>query len=110
MIIRNPFIVWLRHTLQGFETLKKKPCLFYRMSSGEDVKSLQQKLREMEKGQEDLQSKVAKKERDCEMKEQEKVRTSLFIIGSLCSNLNVNPRFTKLLQHNVIICSFVRMS
>nr|XP_011446761.2 disheveled-associated activator of morphogenesis 1-A isoform X1 [Crassostrea gigas]XP_011446762.2 disheveled-associated activator of morphogenesis 1-A isoform X1 [Crassostrea gigas]XP_011446763.2 disheveled-associated activator of morphogenesis 1-A isoform X1 [Crassostrea gigas]XP_011446764.2 disheveled-associated activator of morphogenesis 1-A isoform X1 [Crassostrea gigas]XP_011446765.2 disheveled-associated activator of morphogenesis 1-A isoform X1 [Crassostrea gigas]XP_011446766.2 dishe len=42
------------------------------MSSGEDVKSLQQKLREMEKGQEDLQSKVAKKERDCEMKEQEK--------------------------------------
>lgn len=84
MIIRNPFIVWLRHTLQGFETLKKKPCLFYRMSSGEDVKSLQQKLREMEKGQEDLQSKVAKKERDCEMKEQEKVRTSLFIIGSLC--------------------------
>lgn len=54
------------------------------MSSGEDVKSLQQKLREMEKGQEDLQSKVAKKERDCEMKEQEKVRTSLFIIGSLC--------------------------
>lgn len=64
------------------------------MSSGEDVKSLQQKLREMEKGQEDLQSKVAKKERDCEMKEQEKVRTSLFIKGSLCSNLNVNPRFT----------------
>lgn len=80
------------------------------MSSWEDVKSLQQKLREMEKGQEDLQSKVAKKERDCEMKEQEKVRTSLFIIGSLCSNLNVNPRFTKLLQHNDIVCSFVRMS
>lgn len=80
------------------------------MSSGEDVKSLQQKLREMEKGQEDLQSKVAKKERDCEMKEQEKVRTSLFIIGSLCSNLNVNPRFPKLLQHNDIVCSFVRMS
>lgn len=80
------------------------------MSSGEDVKSLQQKLREMEKGQEDLQSKVAKKERDCEMKEQEKVRTSLFIIGSLCSNLNVNPRFTKLLQHKDIVCSFVRMS
>lgn len=80
------------------------------MSSGEDVKSLQQKLREMEKGQEDLQSKVAKKERDCEMKEQEKVRTSLFIIGSLCSNLNVNPRFAKLLQHNDIVCSFVRMS
>lgn len=80
------------------------------MSSGEDVKSLQQKLREMEKGQEDLQSKVAKKERDCEMKEQEKVRTSLYIIGSLCSNLNVNLRFTKLLQHNDIVCSFVRMS
>lgn len=90
--IRNPFIVWLRHTLQRFETLKKKiTCLFYRMSSGEDVKSLQQKLREMEKSQEDLQSKVAKKERDCEMKEQEKVRTSLFIIGSLCSNHQTPP-------------------
>lgn len=65
------------------------------MSSGEDVKSLQQKLREMEKGQEDLQSKVVKKERDCEMKEQEKVRISLFIIGSLCFNFNVNLRFIK---------------
>ncbi|XP_062616662.1 disheveled-associated activator of morphogenesis 1-like [Saccostrea cucullata] len=42
------------------------------MTSGEDIKSLQQKLREMEKSQEDLQSKVAKKERDCEIKEQEK--------------------------------------
>ncbi|XP_078314875.1 disheveled-associated activator of morphogenesis 1-like isoform X2 [Crassostrea virginica] len=42
------------------------------MSSGEDIKSLQQKLREMEKSQEELQSKVAKKERDCETKEQEK--------------------------------------
>lgn len=61
------------------------------MSSGEDVKSLQQKLREMEKSQEDLQSKVAKKERDCEMKEQEKVRTSLFLIGSQCSNHQTPP-------------------
>lgn len=43
------------------------------MSSGEDIKSLQQKLREMEKNQDDLQNKVAKKERDCEIKEQEKV-------------------------------------
>lgn len=55
------------------------------------MKSLQQKLREMEKSQEDLQSKVAKKERDCEMKEQEKVRTSLFIIGSQCSNHQTPP-------------------
>lgn len=55
------------------------------------MKSLQQKLREMEKSQEDLQSKVAKKERDCEMKEQEKVRISLFIIGSLCSNHQTPP-------------------
>ena len=46
------------------------------MSSGEDIKSLQQKLREMEKSQEELQSKVAKKERDCETKEQEKVSVS----------------------------------
>lgn len=46
------------------------------MSSGEDIKSLQQKLREMEKSQEELQSKVAKKERDCETKEQEKVSLS----------------------------------
>lgn len=55
------------------------------------MKSLQQKLREMEKSQEDLQSKVAKKERDCETKEQEKVRTSLFIIGSKCSNHQTPP-------------------
>jgi dishevelled associated activator of morphogenesis len=47
--------------------------LIHRMGSGEDIKSLQQKLREMEKNQEDLQNKVAKKERDCEIKEQEKV-------------------------------------
>lgn len=68
------------------------------MSSGEDVKSLQQKLREMEKSQEDLQSKVAKKERDCEMKEQEKVRTSLFIIDSLCSNLKGSPNSSNIMK------------
>ncbi|KAK3092739.1 hypothetical protein FSP39_006760 [Pinctada imbricata] len=42
------------------------------MTSGEDLKSLQQKLRETEKANEELQAKLAKRERECEIRVEEK--------------------------------------
>ena len=43
------------------------------MSSGDDIKNVQQKLRDMEKSNEDLQNKLTKKEREIEIKTDEKV-------------------------------------
>ena len=43
------------------------------MSSEYDVKTWQQKIRDMEKQIDDIQNKAAKKERECEIKEEENV-------------------------------------
>ena len=45
----------------------------FRLTSETDIKSYQQKLREIEKANDDLQSKLAKKEREAEARSQEKV-------------------------------------
>ena len=44
-----------------------------RLTSETDIKSYQQKLREVEKSADELQSKLAKKEREAEARSQEKV-------------------------------------
>ena len=47
-------------------------CCF-RLTSETDIKSYQQKLREVEKANDELQSKLGKKEREAEARSQEKV-------------------------------------
>lgn len=47
-------------------------ALIRQMSSEYDIKTWQQKIRELEKNTDELQNKVAKKERECEIKAEEK--------------------------------------
>lgn len=64
-----------------FARKKRRPkyilCLCHRLASENDVKAFQQKLREMEKSNDELNAKLAKKERECEVRLQEKVHVTL---------------------------------
>lgn len=48
--------------------------LIFRMTSETDVQSLQQKLKDLTKQIEEMESKLAKKDHECEIKNEEKVR------------------------------------
>ena len=80
MYLRNPskaetgmgYVTW--HDIKPFDNYNTCcSLLFARLASETDIKSFQTKLREAEKANDELAAKLAKKERECEIRVEEKV-------------------------------------
>ena len=53
------------------------PVIYYRLANENVVRDIQSKMREVQKENDELNSQIAKKERECEIKTEEKVRVLL---------------------------------